>query len=314
MESLDPPAGDALPTLYIPHGGGPCFFMEWTMGPPDTWERMRAWLQGLGQRLANARALLVVSAHWEEPVVTVQTGARPPLYFDYYGFPPHTYALTWPAPGAPDVARRAVALLQDAGFATATDPDRGFDHGVFVPLKVAVPDARIPTFQVSLRQGLDAPEHLAIGRALAPLRREGVRIIGSGMSFHNMGALMQGGGPRALQASRRFDAWLETVCAAPAPRRRAALANWQQAPDARFCHPREEHLLPLMVVAGAAGDDPGRVPFRDRVMGVEVAAVEFAPPPAPTHRAPPGAGDPDLDLAWSDPAAFRSSRRGPRPA
>ncbi len=265
----------ALPSLYIPHGGGPCFFMEWTMGPPDTWVRMRAALEALGRRFDHVRALLVVSAHWEEPVVTVQTGPHPALYFDYYGFPPHTYSLTWPAPGDPDLARRAVQLLDAAGITTGQDASRGFDHGVFVPLKVAFPDAHIPTVQVSLKAGLDPAEHLAIGRALAPLRNEGVLIIGSGMSFHNMAVLMQPETRHALDASRRFDEWLGRCCTSTPDRRTAMLSRWEQAPDARFCHPREEHLLPLMVAAGAAGDAPGRVLFRDRVMGVQVSALEF---------------------------------------
>lgn len=264
-----------LPTLYIPHGGGPCFFMDWTMGPPDTWERMRAWLQRLGERFSGVEALLVVSAHWEEPVVTVQTGERPPLFYDYYGFPPHTYELTWPAPGAPDVARRTVDLLRAAGFDVREDAERGFDHGVFVPLKVAFPEARIPTFQVSLKRGLDPAEHLAIGRALGPLRDEGVLIVGSGMSFHNMRAFMRGPERAVLEASRRFDAWLEMACTAEPEQRDAALCRWDRAPEARFCHPREEHLLPLMVAAGAAADAPGHLVFRDEVMGAQVSAIQF---------------------------------------
>lgn len=268
-------ANGALPTLYIPHGGGPCFFMDWAMGPLDTWERMRTSLQQLGERFADVSTLLVVSAHWEAPAVTVQTGARPPLFYDYYGFPPHTYELTWPAPGAPQVARRALDLLRAGGIDAREDAGRGFDHGTFVPLKVAFPEAHIPTFQVSLRAGLDPTEHLAIGRALAPLREDGVLIVGSGMSFHNMRAFMQAGGRHVLDTSRRFDAWLGAQCTGPPRERDAALARWDRAPGARFCHPREEHLLPLMIAAGAASDEPGRVLFRDEVMGVAVSALEF---------------------------------------
>lgn len=149
---------DRLPTLYIPHGGGPCFFMEWTMGPPDTWDRMRASLQEMGRRFEDVSTLLVVSAHWETSGVTVQTGVRPPLLYDYYGFPQHTYELTWPASGAPEVAGRALDLLLAAGIDAHEDRKRGFDHGTFVPLKVAFPEAHIPTFQVSLKRGLDAAE------------------------------------------------------------------------------------------------------------------------------------------------------------
>ncbi len=262
-----------LPTLYLPHGGGPCFFMDWTMGPPDTWDRMAAWLRSIGASLPEApRALLVVSAHWEAGVPTVTTAAAPPLLYDYYGFPPHTYELKWPAPGSPELAERVRALLGAAGMESVGDAKRGFDHGVFVPLKVAYPDAQIPTVQLSLRTGLDPAEHIAIGRALAPLRDEGVLIVGSGMSYHNMRGFMQ---PGSLALSELFDGWLaKTVSDTPAARD-AALSAWTRAPSAREVHPREEHLLPLMVTAGAAGGDLGKQVFRDQVMGVAVSAVQF---------------------------------------
>ncbi len=261
-----------LPTVYLPHGGGPCFFMEWTMGPPDTWDRTAAWLRELGQRYERPSALLVVSAHWEEPVVTVQSGAQPPLLFDYYGFPPHTYELTWPAPGAPAVAARVRELLGAAGIESREDPARGFDHGTFVPLKVAYPEAHVPALQLSLDASLDPAAHLAIGRALAPLRDEGVLIVGSGMSFHNMRAFMR---PDSLPRSREFDDWLTSVCEGEPAARDAALASWDAGPSARFCHPREEHFLPLLVAAGAAGGEPGRRVFSDEVMGVRVSAFEL---------------------------------------
>lgn len=259
------------PTLYIPHGGGPCFFMDWTMGPPDTWHAMAEHLRALGRDHATPRALLVVSAHWEQPVATVQSSPAPALLFDYSGFPPHTYQLTWPAPGAPDVAARVRSLLDAAGIANGEDRERGFDHGVFVPLKVAYPEAAIPTLQLSLVRGLDPRAHLAIGRALAPLRDEGVLIVGSGMSYHDMRGF---GRPASLGLSQQFDAWLTEACSAPQTRD-DQLAAWAQAPAGRRCHPREEHLLPLMVAAGAASGEPGRKLFGDRVMGVEVSAFVF---------------------------------------
>ncbi|RMF33446.1 MAG: dioxygenase, partial [Alphaproteobacteria bacterium] len=184
------------PSLFIPHGGGPCFFMDWD--PPGTWDRQRKFLEDLpGTLPERPTALLVISGHWEAPVFTVQTGPAPPLLFDYYGFPPETYELTWPAPGDPALAARVRTLLEGAGFDTAGDATRGYDHGVFVPLKVAFPAADIPTVQLSLRADLDAAAHLAAGRALAPLREEGVLIIGSGNTYHNMQVMMQalrGGG------------------------------------------------------------------------------------------------------------------------
>jgi aromatic ring-opening dioxygenase catalytic subunit (LigB family) len=211
-------------------------------------------------------------AHWETTEPTVTTSPAPPLLFDYHGFPPHTYQLTWPAPGSPEVAARVRSLLGAAGIASHEDASRGFDHGVFVPLKVAFPDADIPTVQLSLRRDLDPAEHLAIGRALAPLRDEGVLIVGSGMSYHNMRGFMSGTG-RA--DSERFDAWVAgLIRLSPEDRERALLA-WKDAPSARASHPREEHLLPLMVAAGAAGGDAAEHSFRDDPMNVWVSALRF---------------------------------------
>ena len=261
------------PTIYIPHGGGPCFFMEWTMGPPDTWDAMGTWLRGLGTTLPGTpRALLVISAHWEAPRFSVTTKPTPTLLYDYSGFPPHTYELEWPAPGAPDVAARVGELLGAAGVEVGENEQRGLDHGVFIPLKLTYPDAAIPTLQLSLRRGLDPAEHLAIGRALAPLRDEGVLIIGSGMSYHNMRAFNR---PVADHPSAIFDAWLDETIQAEPEARDARLTAWETAPSARDAHPREEHLLPLMVVAGAAGTDRGSTIFRDHVMSATVSAHRF---------------------------------------
>ena len=266
-------SGPRMPTVFLPHGGGPCFFMEWTMGPRDTWDRVASWLRGMSTSLpAQPRQLLVISAHWEARVPTVTTADHPPLVYDYSGFPPETYRLTWPAPGSPALAARVRELLGDARIESAGDATRGFDHGVFVPLKVAYPDASLPTVQLSLCTGLDPSAHLAIGRALAPLRDEGVLLVGSGMSYHNMRGFND---PRSRATSAQFDAWLaETVVAAPAERD-AGLIAWGRAPVAREVHPREEHLLPLMVVAGAALGDRGAVVFRDEVMGTVVSATQF---------------------------------------
>ena len=265
------------PTFFLPHGGGPCFFMEWD--PPDAWDRQRALLEGLQARLpARPRALLVISGHWEAPVFTVQHNPAPDLLFDYHGFPAHTYQLTWPAPGDPALAGRVEALLAAAGMATARDPARGFDHGVFVPLKVAFPEADIPTVQLSLRADLDPGAHLAAGAALAPLRDEGVLIIGSGNSYHNMRVLMASirGAATGPVQGRAFDAWLSAAVTHPDPGERARLlAGWAKAPGARDAAPREEHLLPLHVAAGAAGADRGVKILEDEVMGAIESAFRF---------------------------------------
>lgn len=269
VADIEPP----LPTVFIPHGGGPCFFMEWTMGPADTWDRLAEFLTFFADRLGTApRAIVVISGHHEGEVVEVSTAEAPPLLFDYYGFPPHTYELRYPAPGSPPLGRRIGELLAAAGIAHRFDDRRGLDHGVFVPLLLMYPDADIPVVQVSLRSDLDAGFHLELGAALAPLRREGVLLLGSGLSYHNMNAFMT---PPAADGSAVFDGWLTTAVEAPPDRRRQLLADWDSAPAARLAHPREEHLLPLMVVAGAAGEDPGRRVFVDHAMGATISGYAF---------------------------------------
>jgi len=265
------------PAIFIPHGGGPCFFMDWN--PPDTWDRQRKHLENLQASLpARPKALLVISGHWEEPVFTVQTNPSPSLYFDYYGFPPETYELTWPAPGDPELASQVRQLLEGAGLETAEDPERGFDHGTFVPLKVAFPRADIPTLQLSLRSDLDPQAHLAAGRALAPLRDQGVLIIGSGNTYHNMQVMMQAmrGRPDGRVHGIEFDRWLTDAITRKDPQERnALLAEWEQAPGAREANPREEHLVPLHVVAGAATNDRGVKTLEDHVMGAVESAFRF---------------------------------------
>ena len=263
-----------LPTLYIPHGGGPCFFMQWTMGPADTWDNMKNWLGQLRQPIApEPKAIIVISAHWETDEVTINSGIRPPLLFDYFGFPEHTYQLKYPAPGSPALAEKIQTLFSAAGINSRMDSEHGYDHGVFIPLLLLYPDANIPIVQISLYASLDPASHIKMGRALEPLRSEGVLIIGSGMSYHNIGKLMRQHGE--IPESDQFDAWLRKSCALPATDRDEQLRQWSNAPAARDAHPREEHLLPLMVIAGAAGEDQGIRVFSDRVMGATVSAYQF---------------------------------------
>jgi len=273
MADFSTRAGPARqPAIFLPHGGGPCFFMDYPPGR-NPWAELGDFLRGLPSTLPESpKAIVVVSGHWEEQAFAVNTGESPPLLYDYYGFPEHTYRLGYPAPGAPALARRIRKLLEDAGLPSQEDDVRGFDHGVFVPFLLLDPQATIPVVQVSLQRSLDPALHLDAGRALASLRDEGVLIVGSGMSFHNMRGF--GGGFDA--ASERFDEWLSSAVGDPDPKQRdQALTNWQQAPDARTCHPREEHLLPLMVVAGAGEADRGRTIFKGRIPNVTVSAFRF---------------------------------------
>ncbi len=265
------------PALFLPHGGGPCFFMDWTWGPADTWHKTQRFLESLAATLPEPpKALLVISGHWEEPAFTASAAATPGLIFDYSGFPVDTYRLTWPAPGDPALAQRVASLLDQAGLPSAISSNRGYDHGVFVPLKVAFPLADIPVVTLSLAAsrdgGFDPGLHIAAGRALAPLRDEGVLIIGSGMSFHNLRAYFR---PETREAARAFDGWLTSAVESPAPLRDGLFAHWESAPHARFSHPREEHLVPLFVAAGAGGEAAGKRIFNDEPMGAAISAYRF---------------------------------------
>jgi aromatic ring-opening dioxygenase catalytic subunit (LigB family) len=265
------------PSLFLPHGGGPCFFMDWTWGPPDTWHATQRFLESVASSLPEKpKALLVISGHWEEPAFTASAAAKPGLIFDYSGFPAHTYELTWPAPGDPALAEKVISLLRGAGLQAAASFNRGYDHGVFVPLKVAFPQAEIPVVTLSLsqshNQSLDPAQHIAAGRALAPLRDEGVLIIASGMSFHNLRGYLRAETP---ERARAFDAWLTAAVESRAPEREALLINWREAPFAAYAHPREEHLIPLMVAAGAGGEAPGKGVFTDEPMGAKISAYRF---------------------------------------
>ena len=259
----------AQPTFFIPHGGGPCFFMD---DPRGVWRGMAAFLRGLPDALpARPNAILVVSGHWETDGFAFTGAEAPGLIYDYRGFPAHTYELRYDAPGAPALAARAAALLAGAGMKAAVDPGRGLDHGVFVPLKVAFPDADIPVVEMSVDRALDPALHIAAGRALAPLRDDGVLIVASGMSFHNMRAY---GDPRATARSQAFDDWLTESIALDGASRAERLEAWADAPSARFAHPQEEHLVPLMVAAGAADGSGIRV-YAERVLKTAISGFRF---------------------------------------
>ncbi len=266
-------AGERMPVVFVPHGGGPWPFVDSGIGDKLELENLATYLRSLASLPKTApKALLVISAHWEEPIPTIMAGEHPPMLYDYYGFPPESYEITWPAPGHPAIAARVGQLLLAAGIDTATNRERGFDHGTFVPLKLAYPKADIPTVQLSLKRGLDPETHLALGRALSPLREEGVFIIGSGMTYHNLRAF----GPQSAPVAEAFDAWLrETALSSPAERNRR-LIDWKNAPSARLAHPREEHLLPLMVIAGAAGNDRAQIPYNGTILGLRLSAYQFS--------------------------------------
>lgn len=241
-----------LPTYFLSHGGGP---WPWLDGPMrDAMAELERSLRALPADVGvRPKAILMVSGHWEAPAFTVQTHPNPPMVYDYGGFPPHTYRIRYAAPGSPELAARVVELLSSAGIEVREDPSRGYDHGMYAPLKPAWPKADVPVVQLSIRHGYDPDEHLAAGRALAPLRDEGILILGSGLSYHNLRLM----GPAGARPSREFDDWLnDTMLRSDPAERVERLRRWHLAPSARIAHPSEDHLIPLMVVTGAGGDDP----------------------------------------------------------
>ncbi|TPX64146.1 hypothetical protein SpCBS45565_g06107 [Spizellomyces sp. 'palustris'] len=244
------------PALFLPHGGGPMPLLN-DAGHRD----LITFLTKTGRKYLNPRpkAILLVTAHWETRNPTVSTVSNPELLYDYYNFPPETYNIDFPAKGDPKVAKRVVDLLQNAGFKTQTDAERGWDHGVFVPLKLYLPDFDIPIIPMSVLTSQDAAEHYRIGKALEPLRDEGVMIIGSGMSFHNMRAMRGRLGFSGTLNEPFDDAVDEAVKIASSDERGKVLSAWDKMEGALDSHPSgaAEHFMPLLVVAGAGGDESG---------------------------------------------------------
>jgi len=262
-----------FPVLFLSHGGGP---WPWVDGMKQMFDRTARAFADLPRLLpAKPQAVLVITGHWEADTFSVSTAERPPMEYDYYGFPEHTYKLQYPAPGSPALARRVRELLLQAGIPSRDDPQRGFDHGTFVPLALMYPQADVPVVLLSLKGSYDPAEHIRVGQAIAPLRDEGVLILGSGLTYHNMRGFRQ---PSSAPVAEAFERYLHAAVTQPdASARNSMLVQWEQAPAARLAHPREDHLLPLMVAAGAAGQDPGERVFLDHVMGVDMASYVFPP-------------------------------------
>ncbi|MCX6111209.1 MAG: class III extradiol ring-cleavage dioxygenase [Proteobacteria bacterium] len=261
-----------LPTYFLSHGGGPWPYIK---EMAQVFAPLAASLQALPAALPEPpRALLVVTAHWEGREFLFSSAAKPGMIYDYSGFPPHTYQITYGAPGEPELARRAQSLLAEAGIEATLDDGRGYDHGTFVPLTVMYPKADVPVVQMSILMNYAPDAHIAAGRALAPLRREGVLILGSGLSYHNLGRF----GVRAQPESKAFDVWLDaTLSISDTNTRLEKLLQWSQAPGARAAHPREDHLIPLFVALGAAKGEPAtRIYHEEAFMGgITVSSFRF---------------------------------------
>ncbi|HSG57018.1 MAG TPA: class III extradiol ring-cleavage dioxygenase [Paracoccaceae bacterium] len=260
-----------LPAYFLSHGGGPWPWLMARDGSP--FDALDASLKDLRRELGDRpRAVLLVSAHWEEAVFSFSGAARPPMLYDYYNFPPEMYAIRYDAPGEPALAARAAALLEAGGMAARIDPARGFDHGTFSLMQAIWPEADMPVVQMSIRTDYDPAAHIAAGHLIASLRDDGVAIIGSGLSYHNLRNM----GPQAAGPSRAFDHWLQTsLLGKPAAMRETDLVHWTAAPAARLAHPREDHLLPLMVAAGAAREDPATLAYHEDAFLGSMAVSSF---------------------------------------
>lgn len=258
-----------MPTFFISHGGGPWPWMpDWRA----QFKNLEASFVQMVQDLPETpKAILMISGHWEEDSFAVMTSPNPPMVYDYHGFPPETFQVKYNAPGAPRIAQRAADLIAAAGLPVRLDAKQGYDHGTFVPAFIMYPDASVPLFQISLRRGYDPAQHLALGRALAPLRDEGVLIIGSGLSYHNLRLF----GPGARIPSEAFDAWLAKAMAAPPALRTAALLDWETAPHARTCHAQEDHFAPIWAALGAAEQETATMVYHDTMIFGGVTASSY---------------------------------------
>jgi len=259
---------DQAQIVYFSHGGGPLPILG------DAGHKaMVEFMQQLPARLRRPGAILVISAHWEESVATLLGSSAPPMFYDYYGFPAKAYGITYPAPGSPELAMRLAGLLGKKNIPARIDPRRGFDHGLFIPLKMMYPQADIPALQLSLLRGLDPAAHIGLGKALHELLAENILVVGSGFSFHNMNAFWEQSGNLPDTANDKFQNWLIEVVTGPIAQaeREQLLIAWQNGPSARYCHPREEHLLPLHVCVGMA-NKPATTIFDDYIYGKRAVA------------------------------------------
>jgi len=266
-----------LPTYFLSHGGGPWPWLKDLR--PGVYDQLEQSLQDTRRELGELpRAVLMISGHWEADRFLVSSAAQPPMYYDYSGFPEHTYRIRYDAPGDPDLAVTVRTMLEGGGMPSGLDPRRGYDHGTFSLMQVLYPEAKLPLVQLAMKADFNPAEHIRVGELLAPLRDQGVLIVGSGFSFHDTRSIINGAGKAASAA---FDGWLnETLVETTPEERLQRLVEWSSAPSARAAHPREDHLIPLMVAAGAAGNDAAtRVYHESAFMGsITASSYRFGSP------------------------------------
>lgn len=259
------------PVIFLSHGAGPSYYMSKSDNPVfaglDKDSKAADFLRNFKKnaKLKTPKAILVLSAHWEESLCTVNTATNPSLYYDYGGFPQEMYKLEWPVPGAPEIASKVKDLLQAKGIRCNENNKRGLDHGVFVPLKLVFPEANIPVFQVSLLKNLKMSDHLAIGEALADLTKEGILIVGSGFATHKGGRP----GNQVPDWALQFKKWLHDVFTNTnytADDRKNKILSYSSEPSFSLAHTPCEHFLPLAMACAAAGYVVGKVLYSEFVM------------------------------------------------
>jgi len=257
------------PVMYIPHGGGPL-----PLFGDKGHLKLINFLSTVSQHFKRPSAILIISAHWEENNPTIINANKHSLFYDYYGFPEESYQVKYPVSGHPDLANEIFQLLEHNNLNPQLDNNRGLDHGVFVPLKLIYPNADIPCVQLSLLNSLDPLDHIKMGKALAELRKKNILIIGSGLSFHNMRALMAYPNNSNDLQNEAFQLWLINTCTdhdISETERMDKLTSWEKIPSARYAHPREEHLLPLHVCYGMC-QNPAKLIFNDEILGEKACA------------------------------------------
>lgn len=260
--------------IYISHGGGPLPLMN----DPGHLEMVKN-LQHIAEVLPKPDAIVIFSAHWESAIVEITSAAQPNLFYDYYGFPPETYKIQYPAQGHPALASEIAQCFSDHKIEHQLNDERGFDHGMFIPLTIMYPEADIPCIQVSLNRNLKPEDHINMGKALATLKQQNILFIGSGLSFHNMQAFMTPSTSETRQMNLEFEQWLNQTISdtnITESEREAKLNNWANAPSARYCHPREEHLLPLHICYGIA-QQPCSEAFHFQVLAQQASAFIWSP-------------------------------------
>ncbi len=235
-------------TLYVSHGGGPLPLL----GDPNHHELVIS-LQNVAAKIPKPSAIIVFSAHWESPKPMITSAVAPTLVYDYSGFPEESYHIQYLCPGQPQLAQQVYQILQEANIDADLDSQRGYDHGVFVPLKIMYPAADTPCIQISLVSNMSPLQHIQIGHALKRLPQQNLLVIGSGFSFHNLPAFFTAASADGRAKNLAFERWLKHTMTSrdiSEKQRVELMVDWQAAPSARYCHPREEHLLPLHVCYG----------------------------------------------------------------